>query len=147
MGRTVITEEMFPEIVEQYNSGGKTAAYDLLRSRYGVQNPYFILKRIKTCEKYRFDPAANKFTDAVVSATDNIFMDLNELCNTAAPANPKLVETDPDNRVAAMEKMVHELISDRLLLLSRYITMDYSSRTVLIDRTSLTADGYAVITH
>lgn len=147
MGKTVITEEMFPEIVEQYNSEGKTAVYDLLRSRYGLQNPYFVLKRIKSCGKYRFDSVTDKFTETGTSSSDDVFMDLNELCNTVVPAKPKPVETVPDNRVSAMEKMVHELISDRLLLLSRYITLDYSTRTVLVDRTSLMADGYTVITH
>jgi len=42
--------------------------------------------------------------------------------------------TDP--RPAAMERLVHELISDRLLTLSRYITLDSSTRTILIDQTS-----------
>lgn len=31
MGKTIIGEEAFPKIIEQYNSGGKTAAYDYLR--------------------------------------------------------------------------------------------------------------------
>ena len=58
-------------------------------------------------------------------------------------------QPDPasDSRPAAMEKLVHELISDRLLTLSRYITLDSSTRTILIDQTSLSADGYQVVTH
>ena len=48
---------------------------------------------------------------------------------------------------AAMEKLIQELISDHLLTLSRYITMDSSSRTILIDQASLTADGYQIIMH
>lgn len=57
--------------------------------------------------------------------------------------------TDPltDTRSTAMEKLVHELVSNRLLTLSRYITQDSSTRTILIDQTSLSADGYQVITH
>ena len=47
MGRISIREEAFPEIIGQYNSGGKTAAYDCLRSRYGIKHPYFVMKRIK----------------------------------------------------------------------------------------------------
>jgi hypothetical protein len=46
-----------------------------------------------------------------------------------------------------MEKLVQELIGDRLLALSRYITMDTSSRTVLVDRSLLIADGYRVELH
>jgi hypothetical protein len=46
-----------------------------------------------------------------------------------------------------MEALVNELINDRLLTLSRYITLDTSTRTIIIDRTSLSADGYRVVTH
>ena len=41
MGKTTIRERAFPKIIEQYNIGGKTAAYDYLRSEYGIKHPYF----------------------------------------------------------------------------------------------------------
>ena len=47
----------------------------------------------------------------------------------------------------AMESLIKELISDRLLELSRYIVMDTSNRTIMIDVTTMKADGYQVITH
>ena len=46
-----------------------------------------------------------------------------------------------------MENLIHELISDRLLELSRYVTLEASSRTILIDRTSMIADGYKAVIH
>ena len=46
-----------------------------------------------------------------------------------------------------MEMLVRELINDRLLLLSRYITLDTSAKTVIIDQPSLSADGYRIVTH
>ncbi len=75
------------------------------------------------------------------------FMDLDELCGTAVAKAPLVGEPITDSRPSAMEKLVHELISDRLRALSRYITLDSSTRTILIDRTSLTADGYQIVTH
>lgn len=59
----------------------------------------------------------------------------------------KPAKTVVDTRPIAMEKLVHELISDRLLTLSRYITLDSSTKTILIDQTSLSEDGYHVVTH
>lgn len=147
MGKTIIKEDMFPEIIERYNSGGKAAAYDLIQSRYGLKNPYFIMRRIKKCRKYTYDPDIDQFTDVGVSASDSVFMDLNELCSTVVVKTQEPVDAVPDRRPAAMEKLVHELISDRLLILSRYIALDSSTRTILIDQTSLTSDGYQIITH
>ena len=51
MGKTIIGEETFPKIIEEYNSGGKTAAYDYLRSQYGIKHPYCVITRIKKCGK------------------------------------------------------------------------------------------------
>lgn len=149
MGKTIIKEDAFPEIIDQYNSGGKTAAYDMLRSRYGIKNPYFVIARIKECGKYTYDPDSDRFSGGTThGSADNIFMNLDELCGTAiTKVATKTVEPVVDSRSAEIEKLVHELISDRLLTLSRYITLDSSTRTILIDQTSLSADGYQVVTH
>ena len=147
MGKTKISEEEFPEIVRRYNSGGKTAAYDYLRSSYGIKHPYFVITRVRDCGKYTYDPDKDYFTETGASTSDGVFMDLDELCSTAIVPADHSGEPVKDTRPAAMEKLVHELISDRLLTLSRYITLDSSTRTILIDRTSLSADGYQIVTH
>lgn len=46
-----------------------------------------------------------------------------------------------------MEKLIQELIGDRLLELSRYISINSISKTLIIDKTSLVRDGYRVTTH
>lgn len=147
MGKSIIGEEMFPEIIEQYNSGGKTAAYDYLRSKYGIKHPYFVINRIRECGKYKYDPDTDQFSKADKSMDDSVFMDLDELCGTSVFAAERPAKTVLDTRPVAMEKLVHELISDRLLTLSRYITLDSSTRTILIDQTSLSEDGYQIVTH
>ena len=147
MGRISIREEAFPEIIGQYNSGGKTAAYDCLRSRYGIKHPYFVMKRIRDCGRFTYDPDTDLFSETGASTADSVFMNLDELCSTTAVTEGRPTQPAADPRPAAMEKLVHELISDRLLILSRYITLDSSTRTFLIDQTSLSADGYQVVTH
>ena len=158
MGRTVIKDDEFPEIVDQYNSCGRKAAYNLIRDRYGIKNPYFVMTRIKASDKYTYDANTDQFSAAVLeaSAEDSIFMNLDELCSTAGKKNntfegdTKAIVDDRStgrDRSTAMEELVHKLISDRLLTLSRYITMDSSTRTIMIDQTSLSADGYTVISH
>lgn len=147
MGKAVIGEELFPEVIEQYNTCGKTSTYDYLRSKYGIKHPYFVIKRIRECGKYTYNPETDHFSECCASNADNVFMDLDELCGTAVATAKSSGTTVADSRPVAMEKLVHELISDRLLTLSRYITLDSGARTILIDQTSLSADGYQVITH
>ncbi len=147
MGKSIIGKEMFPEIIEQYNSKGKTSAYDYLRRKYGIKHPYFVINRIRECGQYKYDPDTDQFSAAGKSTTDSVFMDLDELCGTTVAMAESQAKTVVDTRPAAMEKLVHELISDRLLTLSRYITLDSSTRTILIDQTSLSEDGYQIVTH
>jgi hypothetical protein len=146
MSKTIIKENNFPEIVDEYNSAGRTAAYDLIRSRYHIKNPYCVMNRIRGCGKYEYDPKTDHFSEAGVNAADNAFMNLDELCGTVVPkTQPAFLTTTYKSE--SMEKLVQELISDRLLTLSKYITIDTSTRTILIDQTSLTTDGFQVVTH
>ena len=147
MGKTKIAEEEFPEIVKKYNSGGKAAAYEYLRDKYGIKQPYFVIDRIRRSKKYIYDSTTDQFSEQGKSSSEDIFMDLDELCGTITAVAEKPSESVLDTRPAAMEKLVHELIRDRLLMLSRYIVLDSSTRTILIDRTSLSADGYSIETH
>lgn len=144
MGKTIISEDIFPALVDVYNREGKTSAYDMIRNRYGVKNPFFVINRIKKCGKYTYDPENDRFSAAESDAANRVFMDLDELCGTIVSETAGTIE---DSRPAAMERLVHELISDRLMMLSRYITLDSSSRTIMIDQSSLSADGYRIITH
>ena len=147
MGKTVIKEESFPEIVSRYNTGGKTEAYAFLRSEYHIKHPYFLIKRIRECGKYTYDPETDRFKIPETSEAEGVFMDLDELCAAPAVRVPSGTEEANRSRPAELEKWVHELISDRLLMLSRYITLDSASRTILIDRTSLETDGYQIVSH
>lgn len=147
MGKTVIREEMFPEIIDRYNTEGRTAAYDLIRDKYGLRQPYFVIIRIKESGRYFYNEETDQFTSAQKDAVDDVFMNLDELCRPAVIKPDEPARGVVTGRSAALEKLVHELVSDRLLTLSRYITLDTSTRTILIDHSSLSADGYRVVTH
>ena len=147
MGKAIIKENMFPEIVELYNTEGKTAVFDRMRSQFGIKCPYFVLRRIRNSSKYTYDKENDQFISVQASSSDDVFMNLDELCSS--PIIPSKADDDQihNDQRHTMEKLVNELINDRLLTLSRYITLDSASRTILIDQTSLAADGYRVVTH
>lgn len=147
MSKLIISEEEFPRIVERYNNGGKTAAYDFLRSEFGIKHPYFVMNRIKACGRYTFDPDADRFLGLEIKAAEGVFMDLDQLCSSTMAEVPVQSRFTTGMHSAAMEKLIHELISDRLLTLSRYIVLDSSTKTITIDQSSLSADGYQIVTH
>ena len=147
MGKTIVTENMFPQIVELYNTEGKTAVFEKMRSQFGIKRPYFVLRRIRNSGMYTYDEKNDKFISVQQSTGDDVFMDLDELCGAPSIRRSGSDERITEAQLPTMEKLVNELINDRLLTLSRYITLDSASRTIMIDQTSLAADGYRVVTH
>lgn len=147
MGKTIVTENMFPQIVELYNTEGKTAVFEKMRSQFGIKRPYFVLRRIKDSDMYTYDEDNDKFISVQASTGDDVFMDLDELCGAPTIRRGASNEHIAEPQLPTMEKLVNELINDRLLTLSRYITLDSAARTIMIDQTSLAADGYRVVTH
>ena len=73
---------------------------------------------------------------------DKVFMTIDELCASNKKMKESPVEQQPDK-----SKEMEKLIGDRLLELSRYISINSISKTLIIDKTSLDRDGYQVTTH
>lgn len=139
---TKVTAEKFPEIIEVYNAEGKTAAHDLIRNQFGIKNPTCVMKRLKQSAEFSYNPETDLFGIQSQKEEEGLFLNLDDLCGRAVqkqePIMPGTGKTD------AMEKMIQTLISDRLLEISRYVTMDPVSHRILIDQTSMQADGYTV---
>ena len=144
-----IDDRNLPVLAGIYNTGGKDALYKELRNKYGIRHPWSTLSRMKTTDGLGYDEAKDSF--AVQSgdeAEENLFMSIDELC---APVKPRHMCADAAKpnmpKAEAMERLVKELISDRLLELSRYMIMDPVSKTMLIDKSALTNAGYTLVTH
>lgn len=136
-----VTPADYPEISDIYNNEGKHAAYDYIKEHYGIKNPTCVMKRMKQDEKTGYDPDTDCF-ECKTATAENIFMGLEDLCSHQMVKQE--VPRTADIKVSAMEKMVHSLISDRLLEISRYVTLDPISHRIIVDQTSMRADGYTV---
>lgn len=128
------------EIIRLYNTVGRSQAYAYIREHYDVKNPYSVIKRMKQSAIYHYDASSDCFMDVTASDADSVFIDLNELCQVNKTIQP--IQADYG---ISMEKLIKELIEDRLLQLSRYIQMNEATRTVMVDQSSMISDGYRVV--
>ena len=135
-------------LAEKYNSDGKQAMYAYLQSEYGIKNPTCTFKRMKKHPELGYHPEKERFLfdENSTESEDKVFMTIDELCASNKKVKESSVEQRPD-KSKEMEKLIHELIGDRLLELSRYISINSISKTLIIDKTSLVRDGYQVTTH
>jgi hypothetical protein len=143
-----INDKNLPELAGLYNSSGKDALYKELRNTFGIKYPWSTLSRMKSIDYLGYDEASDRFSAGCKQADENLFMSMDELCS---PVKPQHVCEDKTERNApkaeAMEKLVKELIGDRLLELSRYVILDTLNKSMIIDKTALTDAGYTLVTH
>ena len=77
---------------------------------------------------------------------DDIFLNLEMLCeNKIETSDRSEGAISRNDRIKAMENMVHSLISDWLLELSKYVLLDSIGKRILIDKSSMQTDGYQVL--
>lgn len=142
----IIKETDFPELVEIYNTKGRREMYDHIRSRYGLKNPYFVLRRLMKSDRYTYNEALDKFNpaerDNSEAETSELFISLDELCDRHLPVQAAEKQSLRNRPTEAMEHLVHTLISDRLLELSRYVWLDPALKMIRVDRSTLEEDGY-----
>lgn len=145
---TKINNQELRLLAEKYNSDGKQAMYAYLQSEYGIKNPTCTFKRMKKHPELGYHPEKDRFLfdENSTESEDKVFMTIDELCASNKKVKESPVEQQPD-KSKEMEKLIQELIGDRLLELSRYISINSISKTLIIDKTSLVRDGYQVTTH
>ena len=137
-----VKDSELTNIAKIYNEDGRQAAYELIRS-HGVKQPYALLKRMKKHPKFVYDKDKDTFIYQDHSDSDDVFMSMEELCS------PMTIEPSlkTDDRSIAMEKLIQDLLGDRLLELSKFITLESSSKTMMIDQTSLRNEGYKIVSY
>lgn len=144
-----IPEKALPELAEIYNVKGKSRMYQELRDTYEIKHPWFTFERMRKQPELGYNEETDKFVIAPLKTTDeSLFMTMDELCS---PMKPQHIQPQPSENTEvksdAMEKLVRELIGDRLLELSRYVILDTMNKTMIIDKTMLINDGYKLVTH
>jgi hypothetical protein len=137
-------------IAREYNRLGRKSICEKLKTEYGIKNTTSVLKRIKNRDGIEYIESEDRFeihSDPSENG-DDVFMSMDELCSphTDKTARGKEFKTDTESRPEAMDRLVRELIGDRLLELSRYVTLDTISKKLLVDLTSLTNEGYRMET-
>ena len=137
-----IKESELINIAQIYNNEGRQAAYKLIRS-HEIKQPYAVLKRMKKHPNFIYDKGKDNFIYQDKAHSDDVFMSMEELCS---PVNIEPIQKI-DNRSIAMEKLIQDLLGDRLLELSKYIILESSSKTMMIDQTSLKNAGYKVVSY
>ena len=148
MARCRITDDELKKLAELYNSEGKQAVYEVIKTKFNIKNPYQVVNRMRNKPSLYYNEEKDFFDIGNTVQPESIFMTMEELCSPIVPHHITRKEQEEiDSGPAAMDKLIRELIGDRLLELNKYVTIDSLSKRIIIDKTTLIQDGYQLVTH
>ncbi len=142
-----VKKEELRILAEKYNEEGRQAVCEILQSKYEIKAPNTVIKRMRSVESFHYDSTLDQFLFHQSVSPDEVFLSMDELCAPASQVVTNSNDTLHDTKPQAMEKLIQELIGDRLLEISKYVVIDPLSRKVIIEKSSLMTDGYQVVLH
>lgn len=128
------------KIIEVYNTQGKAAAINTIRTVYGVKDAYYVLRRLKSSSVYTYDSRSDSFS----ISTDTPFIELDELCvETHEKVLKKEIITQPKKTTEMQfDSCVQELIKEKFMDYARFIQTNSIDRIWQINKSALEAAGY-----
>ena len=137
-----VKKQDYEHIANIFNESGDKAAQEYIATTYGNKAPRGVISRIKKAPGFKYDEL-NKKIIKVDLTEERIFMGLDELCNNT-DSNKGESALSVDNPNKNIESLYIELMQEKLLELMKYVKINNFSKTISIDNSALTADGYKV---
>lgn len=136
------------KVIEVYNSSGSKVAKEFMSTEYHVLYPYSIITRLRRDSANAYDKAKDKF----LCIKEAPFLRLDELCavseNELDIPKSKSVDNGKHNLewIANVEfnHMLQELAMEKLLEMTKYISLNYATGHCKINKQALDLAGYQV---
>ena len=132
-----IQKEDKKQLAITYNTEGKDAMYSLIREKYMVKNPSCVFTSMKKASYLAYNPENDRFTFEEQEAMEaNIFLDIETLCSGTSESETSVTTIKSEkHQHKSMDVLIQELIGERLLVLSQYVSLDPSEKTLRVDET------------
>jgi hypothetical protein len=136
----------FDEFVNKINVNGKNAAKTLVRDKYNLSFEQ-VKRRLLNGTDYYFDASTRLYKHKAQASDTAEFMSLEELDNQTPYKTVKNRIDAPTGATSNsnFEEMVKELITDRIMELSKYVSIDHASRCFVVNTDNLKFDGFNLV--
>ena len=136
------------QLANIYNTEGKSRMYDILREKYLISNPSQVFACMKKAPYLLYDAEQDRFGVKDLETNEsNIFLDIDALCSNGQNKNATQLKQKDNPSHKSMDAIIQELIGERLLTLSQYVSLDTTEKILRLDETTLKNDGYQLILH
>ena len=144
-----IQKEDKKQLAITYNTEGKDAMYSLIKEKYMVKNPSCVIKSMKKASYLAYHPENDRFMFGEQEEMEsNIFLNIETLCSRTSKSETSVTSIISEKHPQkSMDVLIQELIGERLLALSQYVSLDPNEKILRVDETWLKSDGYRLILH
>lgn len=136
MSKNVKSPEIidFKTIVDKFNTLGKQAAVKFVTDTYGIRYDTAV-KRLRKESEYIYNQRRDRYV--LKSEADSPFLSLEELETSNKSETPKSQTFDAN-------EIVLNLIKDKFFEISKYITLEQSSKKILLNKAAAKNTGYEI---
>lgn len=135
------------KIMEIYNTSGSKDARDYINKEYNIAYPSCVISRLRLNPNNGYDKAKDKFQ----CIKESPFLNLDELLCSASQENEislnKPVSNnnrDPEYINNEFNKILQNLAMEKLMEITKYISLNHVAGHCKINKKALTAAGYWV---
>ncbi|MEQ8156852.1 MAG: hypothetical protein ABRQ25_18580 [Clostridiaceae bacterium] len=134
----------FDEFVCVNNEKGKAEAKILAREKYNLSFEQ-VKRRLLNGTDYYYDPKTRTYKHKEKLAYEAEFMSLEELDkkNFYQPLEKGIMGHKGPG--SGFDELVQELIKDKIIELSRYISIDHRTRKLFVKTDTLNRDGFSLV--
>ena len=137
----------FDELVNVFNEKGKSEAQILAREKYNLSFVQ-IKRRLDRYTDYCFDLSLRTYNhkkqEDVITAE---FMSIDELNSRKSKDNiiKGIVPLSGPSSNSSFDELVKELIKDRIIILSKYVSLEQETRKLVINTKNLKRDDFDLV--
>ena len=136
----------FDEFITTFNEKGKSEAIALAKEKYGLSFQQ-VRRRLMKSTDYFFDTSLRIYRHSDDADIENNFMTIEELnCSKTKENSQKGLKPLPGlSPSQSFEDLVKELMKDRLMELSKYVSINRETKSLIINTKNLKKDCFDLI--
>jgi hypothetical protein len=134
--RKILKDIGFKAFVDIFNTQGKKAAVKHVSDAYGVRYD-IIVKRLRLDSEYIFDQSRDRYILKSGTVSESPFLSMEELCSADAAKNKEIIEINS-------AEIISSLIKDKFFEISKYVTLENSSRKLTLRLDAARSAGYEI---
>lgn len=136
----------FEEFITTYNKKGRKEALALARDKYNLSFQQ-MRRRLNNKSDYYFDARTRQYKHKSEASIESNFMTIDEL-DCYKNNDNSLKDSMPLSGLSltqSFDELLNDLIKDRLMELSKYVSINLQQRRLIINTKSLKQDSFELI--